>query len=341
MPPRSNSRASARSSDGMLCPANPAIASWPLAGRHVRGSTCELHYSTDVIALIALSSELPRCPHRGQPRHRPRPRRDRRPSRDQEREPVQDPRISQRRGDDRAPSRSRRRASTPANGSRFPASARTSPPRSASSSRPAPSPITRSCSRSSRRPSSTCCTCRASGRRRSALLYHQLDIRTLDELEAASRDGRLRDAQGHGREEGGADSARDRGARTRRRTAAHAQRPTNGRGARRLRSAKHAPDADIAVVGSLRRGCETSGDLDILAAGAPPSLMDAFTGYRLVERVLAHGDTKSSVLLCGRLPGRPAAGAGDERRRRAAVLHRLEERTTSRCGTARCSAASS
>ena len=27
--------------------------------------------------------------------------------------------------------------------------------------------------------------------------------------------------------------------------------------------------------------------------------MDAFTGYRLVERVLAHGDTKSSVLLWG------------------------------------------
>ena len=53
------------------------------------------------------------------------------------------------------------------------------------------------------------------------------------------------------------------------------------------------------MVGSLRRGCETCGDLDILAAGAPPSLMDAFTGYQLVERVLAHGDTKSSVLLWG------------------------------------------
>ena len=33
---------------------------------------------------------------------------------------------------------------------------------------------------------------------------------------------------------------------------------------------------------------------------APPtSLMDAFTSYELVERVLAHGDTKSSVLLWG------------------------------------------
>ena len=41
-----------------------------------------------------------------------------------------------------------------------------------------------------------------------ALLYHHLGIRTLDELEAAARDGRLRAAQGHGREEGRRRSSR-------------------------------------------------------------------------------------------------------------------------------------
>jgi DNA polymerase (family X) len=81
---------------------------------------------------------------------------------------------------------------------------------------------------------------------------------------------------------------------------------------------EHAPDAEISMVGSLRRGCETCGDLDILAAGGPPSLMDAFTGYSLVERILAHGDTKSSVRLWGgfqadlRLVPRESLGAAQQ-----------------------------
>jgi DNA polymerase (family 10) len=62
-----------------------------------------------------------------------------------------------------------------------------------------------------------------------------------------------------------------------------------------------APGAVIEAVGSLRRGCETVGDVDILASGADESLMDAFVGYGLVERVLARGDKKSSVLLRGGL----------------------------------------
>jgi DNA polymerase (family 10) len=50
-------------------------------------------------------------------------------------------------------------------------------------------------------------------------------------------------------------------------------------------------------VGSLRRGCETCGDVDILAVGGDPSLMDALIAHPGVERVLGHGETKSSVLL--------------------------------------------
>jgi len=60
-----------------------------------------------------------------------------------------------------------------------------------------------------------------------------------------------------------------------------------------------APDAVIEAVGSLRRGCDTCGDLDLLASGAPPALMDDFVEYPLVERVLGHGETKSSILIRG------------------------------------------
>src|SRR3954462_3309404 len=131
-----------------------------------------------------------------------------------------------------------------------------------------------------------------------ALLYRSLEIRTLDDLERAARDGRIRGLKGMGAKKEAlilkALEERQRFAGRRLMAEAH---DTAAALVSELRA--HAPAADISTVGSLRRGCETCGDLDILAAGAPASLMDAFTGYRLVERVLAHGDTKSSVRLWG------------------------------------------
>ncbi len=53
----------------------------------------------------------------------------------------------------------------------------------------------------------------------------------------------------------------------------------------------------IEYAGSLRRMAETIGDLDLLvASGKPAGVMEAFTSEGIVERVLAKGDTKSSVL---------------------------------------------
>lgn len=131
-----------------------------------------------------------------------------------------------------------------------------------------------------------------------AMLYRELGIRTLEDLERAAREGRVRGLKGMGaRKEALILRALDERPRlTGRRLIAEAH-DTAAALVAALRD--RAPDADIVPVGSLRRGCETCGDLDILAAGAPPDLMDAFTSYRLVERVLARGGTKSSVLLHG------------------------------------------
>ena len=52
--------------------------------------------------------------------------------------------------------------------------------------------------------------------------------------------------------------------------------------------------------------------------------MDAFTSYKLVERVLGARRDQVERAALGRIPGRPAARAAREPGRRAAVLHRLE-----------------
>ncbi|MEO8077801.1 MAG: DNA polymerase/3'-5' exonuclease PolX [Acidobacteriota bacterium] len=131
-----------------------------------------------------------------------------------------------------------------------------------------------------------------------ALLYRGLEIRTLEELERAARDGRIRGLKGMGAKKEALilKALEERQRFSGRRLMAEAH-DTAGALVAELR--QHAPAADLSMVGSLRRGCETCGDLDILAAGAPASLMEAFTGYRLVERVLGRGDTKSSILLRG------------------------------------------
>ena len=131
-----------------------------------------------------------------------------------------------------------------------------------------------------------------------ALLYRGLDVRTLDDLQAAAKDGRIRALKGMGakKESQILKALEERQFFTGRRLMAEAFDVAASLVAY-LR--EHAPAAEIVPVGSLRRGCETCGDIDIVAAGAPPSLMEAFTGYKLVESVLAHGGTKSSVKLWG------------------------------------------
>jgi DNA polymerase (family 10) len=131
-----------------------------------------------------------------------------------------------------------------------------------------------------------------------ATLYRELSIRTLDDLEQAARDGRVRSLRGMGaKKEALILKALDE---RKKHAGRHLLEDAHDQAAAVVAFlGERAPGVQFTPVGSLRRGCDTCGDLDVLASGAAPSLMDAFTEYPLVERVLARGETKSSVLLRG------------------------------------------
>jgi len=131
-----------------------------------------------------------------------------------------------------------------------------------------------------------------------AVLYRDLNVRTIDDLERAANEGRIRSLRGMGtKKEALILKALDE----RKRNAGRHLLPDTHDTAAALVAflRERAPDATFDSVGSLRRGCETCGDIDLLVSGAPPSLMDAFVSHPQVERVLGRGETKSSVLLEG------------------------------------------
>lgn len=131
-----------------------------------------------------------------------------------------------------------------------------------------------------------------------ALLYSALDVRTLDDLAAAARDGRIRSLKGMGAKK---ETLILRAIEERQKDAGRHLVSDTSAVASELEGylLERAPQVEFIPVGSLRRGCETCGDLDILAVGGDPSLMDVFLQHPRVERVLGHGDTKSSARLQG------------------------------------------
>jgi len=129
-----------------------------------------------------------------------------------------------------------------------------------------------------------------------AILYRELAVRTLEDLEQAGAAGRIRALKGMGdkREAQILKALAERKRHAGRHLLPHAH---EAAAALVAFLSEKAPAADVVPVGSLRRGCDSCGDLDILASGAPPALMDTFVAHPLVERILARGETKSSVLI--------------------------------------------
>lgn len=138
------------------------------------------------------------------------------------------------------------------------------------------------------------------GPKRVKTLYRDLGLTTLEALEQAARTGRLRALPGFGAKTE---------ARILQALAARADTAFRFKLAIATQYAealagylKAVPGvAEVAIAGSYRRAKDTIGDLDILVVAAPDSpVMDRFVSYGEVREVLAHGSTKSSVVLaCG------------------------------------------
>jgi DNA polymerase (family 10) len=134
------------------------------------------------------------------------------------------------------------------------------------------------------------------GPKKAMVLYEELHVTSMEELMDALHEGRLRDVKGFGpkTEENllrGIHNMQQSGGRIQLGAAVDLAEEILGE----LGSMKEARRSTYA--GSLRRMCETIGDVDLLVASETPAkVMDAFASMAYVERVLAKGDTKSSIL---------------------------------------------
>ncbi|UCE81404.1 MAG: DNA polymerase/3'-5' exonuclease PolX [Methanobacteriota archaeon] len=130
-------------------------------------------------------------------------------------------------------------------------------------------------------------------------LYRELGISSLDELKRAAESGKISRLKGFGER---ADERILRGIQT-----------LESKGSRALlgEAVPIAKDyleymkncvspIQISICGSLRRGKETIGDVDLLVGStATAAVTKAFTEYELVDEVVASGTTKTSVRLAG------------------------------------------
>ena len=135
------------------------------------------------------------------------------------------------------------------------------------------------------------------GPKRAKLIYKNLHVKTLAQLEKAARAGRLSELRGMGKTLQatilrGIDRDKAHVARVPLADAEAYIRPL----IEKLRATGAAEQVDVA--GSFRRRRETVGDVDILVASShAPAVAEAFLGYHDVKQVLAHGETKCSVIL--------------------------------------------
>ncbi|HWG44098.1 MAG TPA: DNA polymerase/3'-5' exonuclease PolX [Gemmataceae bacterium] len=135
------------------------------------------------------------------------------------------------------------------------------------------------------------------GPKRVKLLYDQLKLDTLDKLAEACEEGRVASLKGFGEKTQqkiieGIQFLRQMGQRVRIDQALPL-------GMRLLEAMREAPGIiRMELCGSLRRRRETIKDIDILISSDDPKpIMERFVSLPGVEQIIAHGETKSSVIV--------------------------------------------
>jgi DNA polymerase (family 10) len=135
------------------------------------------------------------------------------------------------------------------------------------------------------------------GPKRVAILYHELDVQTPQQLLRAIKDGRLHQLRGFGEktEQNILDMLQVHAEQERRFKLAAAAQYAQSLVAY-LREANEIEE--IVIAGSYRRCKETVGDLDILVTtNQPKPVVERFTRYDEVKEVLSEGTTRSSIIL--------------------------------------------
>ncbi|HUT10007.1 MAG TPA: DNA polymerase/3'-5' exonuclease PolX [Thermoguttaceae bacterium] len=139
------------------------------------------------------------------------------------------------------------------------------------------------------------------GPKRAAILYHELNIATLDQLRDACNAQRVRDLKGFGAKTEAAILKGMEIASEAERRMLWAEADVHAQSI--LAHLRDCPAVEqLEAAGSYRRGKDTVGDLDFLVvAKNGAEAMDHFGAYEQVADVLLRGDTKMSIRLTGRL----------------------------------------
>ena len=133
------------------------------------------------------------------------------------------------------------------------------------------------------------------GPKKAIVLYRDLGIADVEDLRRAVDEGRLADLKGFGaKTEENIRRGIERLSQVEERVLASVAMDLASELIDRLGSRRDVRKIDYA--GSLRRMAETIGDLDLLVASDRAAVMDAFASDQVVERVVAKGEAKTSVL---------------------------------------------